>query len=1094
MIVMFISQCTKKAILRTSRVLDTFADRVGDRTWRTVITAEGLQAVKKLLKRSASKNTAVACHYLHGTAGSELLWIVGNRNCFDRVGRIPISITHQEIVNTKWENSWNYMPCIQFLVALAALFHDWGKASFYFQNKLLKNHPLADPIRHEWISALLFASSAIGAGSTDREWLEKWMTGFFDENLIILGAKDLSGHTRPFDDLPPLAQSIVWLILSHHKLPIVSRESNLKADGLPRGMKDILAMIQKNWGYENSGDFADLCFQFPKGLPCRSSLWLKNIKKWALRTIDGLPTFSLVWDKPSFRLILSYARLALMLGDYAYSSQDASGIQIEGGILYANTDKQGNLKQTLDDHLNGVMHQGLRCVHFFPSFDDEWNGARDIGILKKKEPPESSFVWQDKAMAKISGWVSQRPQSADMDRYGFFAINMASTGCGKTTGNAKIMQSLSNEEKGLRYILALGMRVLTLQTGAEYRKRIGLDESELAVIIGSRAFQDLFDQQQEDEKNCGESESSQDLFAGQIDFDAGIPQSELKVLLKNKESFSLLCAPVLACTIDYIIAATEVKKGGRWMLPFIRLTSSDLVIDEIDDFTDGSMIAIGRLIHLAGMLGRKVLLSSATIPPDMAEGYFRAYQQGWATYAEFHNLSKDIGCAWIDEFTTHVITDAETLPDSACGTFRKEHSDFTRKRIRYLRGSENRYGVRRRGLIVTCQSLLSLSGEGEKRQGYYGLIKTSMMTLHDHFSVSDMKTGKRVSFGCIRIAHVNDCIDLAKSLIQEEYPEDYEVRVMAYHSRQVLLLRNIQERHLDAVLSHPGEKREKSFDNPVIRRHLDTATARNIIFIVVATPVEEVGRDHDFDWAILEPSSFRSFIQLSGRVRRHRNPFGDTPNIFIMQYNLKGLLSTRKEPVFWHPGYENRGLLLETHDVSQLIDERMIKRSINAAPRIVRDYEVALQFTRNLVDLEHYAISQKLTNYRQRGPASLEGWLADCWYMTALPQVFCPFRESMKSILCIYSFYDDELVFGIYDKGFHKREQLLNLQKEDPFADSPEYKKRFWLARDYAEELASQAERTGESEKSISLKYGEIEIPADKKKYCYSDQFGLSYS
>jgi len=57
----------------------------------------------------------------------------------------------------------------------------------------------------------------------------------------------------------------------------------------------------------------------------------------------------------------------------------------------------------------------------------------------------------------------------------------------------------------------------------------------------------------------------------------------------------------------------------------MRLMSSDLVIDEIDDFDDKDLIAIGRLIHLAGMLGRKVMISSATIPPDLAEGYFNVY-------------------------------------------------------------------------------------------------------------------------------------------------------------------------------------------------------------------------------------------------------------------------------------------------------------------------------------------------------------------------------------------------------------------------------------------------------------------------------------
>ncbi|MDV4251401.1 hypothetical protein MSG83_18040 [Acinetobacter baumannii] len=45
MIVTFISQCEKKAIPRTRRVLDAFADRIGNNTWQTVITEDGLLAV-----------------------------------------------------------------------------------------------------------------------------------------------------------------------------------------------------------------------------------------------------------------------------------------------------------------------------------------------------------------------------------------------------------------------------------------------------------------------------------------------------------------------------------------------------------------------------------------------------------------------------------------------------------------------------------------------------------------------------------------------------------------------------------------------------------------------------------------------------------------------------------------------------------------------------------------------------------------------------------------------------------------------------------------------------------------------------------------
>eukprot|EP00906_Rhabdomonas_costata_P019724 RCo028724 len=103
---------------------------------------------------------------------------------------------------------------------------------------------------------------------------------------------------------------------------------------------------------------------------------------------------------------------------------------------------------------------------------------------------------------------------------------------------------------------------------------------------------------------------------------------------------------------------------------------------------------------------------------------------------------------------------------------------------------------------------------------------------------------------------------------------------MAYHSQQVMLLRHEQEKHLDEVLKRKEQTDEApvAFAHPIIRGHLDACKANNLIFILVATPVEEVGRDHDFDWAVIEPSSFRSIIQMAGRVRRHRDGKVDQPN------------------------------------------------------------------------------------------------------------------------------------------------------------------------------------------------------------------------
>jgi len=49
------------------------------------------------------------------------------------------------------------------------------------------------------------------------------------------------------------------------------------------------------------------------------------------------------------------------------------------------------------------------------------------------------------------------------------------------------------------------------------------------------------------------------------------------------------------------------------------------------------------------MLGRKVMISSATIPPDLAEGYFNAYQSGWNLFASMRVKKPSIGCAWIGD-------------------------------------------------------------------------------------------------------------------------------------------------------------------------------------------------------------------------------------------------------------------------------------------------------------------------------------------------------------------------------------------------------------------------------------------------------------
>ncbi|MFA0180900.1 hypothetical protein BCU22_022225 (plasmid) [Vibrio cyclitrophicus] len=161
-----------------------------------------------------------------------------------------------------------------------------------------------------------------------------------------------------------------------------------------------------------------------------------------------------------------------------------------------------------------------------------------------------------------------------------------------------------------------------------------------------------------EEKECQQAELGSESLESLLDennelrWSGVLPEDGLSTVLSHVKERQLLYAPVLASTIDPIMAATETKRGGRYILPCLRLMSSDLVNDEIDDLTGDDLIAIGRLVHLAAMLGRKVMISSATVTPDLALGLYNAYRQGWALFAASRDRASSVNCVYVDELNT----------------------------------------------------------------------------------------------------------------------------------------------------------------------------------------------------------------------------------------------------------------------------------------------------------------------------------------------------------------------------------------------------------------------------------------------------------
>jgi CRISPR-associated endonuclease/helicase Cas3 len=130
--ILLVSQCSKKALKETRRVIDQFAERTGDRTWQTAITEQGLATLRKLLKKTARRNTSVACHWIRGRNRTELKWLVGNPRRFNEWGSVPTNVTGRDILRSGDENTWQTAEDIRVLAGIAALFHDFGKANKAF--------------------------------------------------------------------------------------------------------------------------------------------------------------------------------------------------------------------------------------------------------------------------------------------------------------------------------------------------------------------------------------------------------------------------------------------------------------------------------------------------------------------------------------------------------------------------------------------------------------------------------------------------------------------------------------------------------------------------------------------------------------------------------------------------------------------------------------------------------------------------------------------------------------------------------------------------------------------------------------------------
>lgn len=1123
--ILLVSQCTKRALNETRRILDQFAERRGDRTWQTPITQQGLDTLRLMLRKTARKNTAVACHWIRGHNHSELLWIVGDAKQFNTHGAAPTNMTERNILRQDDENDWHTAHDIRLLAAMAALFHDFGKANDTFQAKLKGQAKLADPYRHEWVSLRLF--QALVGQDHDAMWLQRLIDGADAASPewfanLIKDDIDIS-DPAPLAAMSPLAQAIGWLIVSHHRLPYENK------DLTDSKLQKLWAVLDANWCgsrvQPNEDDDPKAhqkalkgCWSFMQ-LPHHSATWRKRAATLAQRMLERPsllhPAQSWFQSNP---YAMHMARLTLILADHHFSSIEGDPkLRDPNYQAWANTDRKKDgapLKQRLDEHLIGVEKCAHSIARSLPQLDTSLPRIHNHRAFKQRSG-NARFAWQDKAFDLAT--ALQTPSEAQ----GFFGVNMASTGCGKTLANARIMYALANPQKGARFTVALGLRTLTLQTGDALRERMGLGSDELAVMVGGsavRALHKIRKQQGENNEtadtalerllaNAG-SESAQDLLPSNthVHYDNAMHNGPLSDYLggndpQKQAAQQLLHAPVLACTVDHLMPACETTRGGHHIAPMLRLLTSDMVLDEPDDFGIEDLYALTRLVHWAGLLGSRVLLSSATLPPALIQGLFAAYLAGRQSFQQNRGqpgLSASVCCAWFDE------NGASSSEHADETSYLQSHKVFVKRRVAHL-AAQRRTDQRRQAHIVPVNIRASESARDMSRirREYASVILHAALDLHrqpynhtvdsaaprSNGQSSGQSSAKRASFGLVRMANIDPLIDVAIALHNMPLPEGVRLHLCVYHSRHPLLVRSGLEQRIDQALQRHGQDKDPAaqLHKPDVRTAIDAYPEADHLFVVLATAVAEVGRDHDYDWAVVEPSSLRSIIQLAGRVRRHRAGAVAGPNIALLNCNLKAL-ENPQGAAFTRPGFETSetiGFTLQTHKLNDLLRHEEIEH-IDATARITQAQP--LHATQYLSDLEHARLggvmetlaADDLPEELQNVEPTVRRWWQTLSHLTAHEQRKKPFRNDPQGreefVLLPNADGDDFGFFTLHDEGLQEAQQ----NKDNRFEPldlphnpciSP------WAVRPYIAELITLSEIKDQPPVQLARRFGALGLP-----------------
>lgn len=994
--IILISECTKSSAKNSRRILSKYARNIARRTWIASITQEGLDYLQQELLQIANKNTAIVCHKVVSRSEIRLEWIVGSHKKFDEEGNFAFRYTENIADKYRIELSGLSRDTLKFfsyLNKLAGLFHDVGKNFYYFQNKLIKRKrgtEAGDPIRHEYLSFLCFFhlyEFKADSYQTQLAGLKKNITAFECDSMQNQMQKLAEKHTS-FNDLLhknekfAVIKLLSHLLLSHHRL-IQGNDNN---GDIRLSEKDYFNQIYDELSSPKLAQIFQLYQQ--QALVLFDPKWQEQVGYCVdnlIRLLNDKQTEldALIKDENLLMSITHYIlRPALIMADQSVSARlPKTDAHQRTSKSYLNHHAIANPNQSLLEHLTGVGQQSFKnnkvLWQSILSRKRLYHIAPPRKLLKPVAKSLSQFHWQDAAVNAIKA-INKK------ESFGFFAVVMAKTGAGKTQANAKIMAALDNK---LRFSTLLGLRTLTLQTLDEYRDNLGIQKHNILGVIGDNTTRILHeaDKKESDQSDNNKRESStlKDFFKDEKDLkisknlfkDVDTPFPEALCFSNDRDSKldAITKIPVLVATIDYIISGIDATRSSKTRF-LTRLMTSDIIIDEIDSYNQNDLMAIHKLAYLTGFYGKKLIVSSATLPELLIESFYQAYSTGYQRFKSY--TDKQHAPLYLGLFT-HV------------GALNKVTQVANNKKVNaiispFVDAFEQQIKqepVKRRATALDIsgylhQDVKTKEGEGKEQYeilaGLYAKIFTAAQQLHN--ANHDKIDGISISTGLIKFNNTEDAYHFSHYLFNEDAIEqDAVVKIECYHARHFPIRRNYTEKTLNQLLNRKKGNGFKKLD--IVKNAIRQAKQQGkqkVLLLVVSTTIIEIGRDFDFDWGIIEPRSHWSIIQTVGRIMRHRTK-KRYDNVVLLSHSMKAVRQAKngKGLYYSRPGVEIKegDFVLDDDDkckpVQELFEYDILKHKIDAsitlknkAGQRIKDLEnqqiAYFNSNKNLAGLQNY--------------------------------------------------------------------------------------------------------------------------------------------